>query len=320
MSKKYIGELLSYDFVYPNNTVSEYDLEIVHDINNNSVSGTVNSFSATTISSTGITFSLGYTWNLNNAEPWIRNSNTLGILSVNMLAPGQKYYKPWRVATSRSNTNVNLTSNTETFSFFVSPSQMGISSFPNGVYYFEIRFIGHRAIYPVCATLNLVAPTPLPTPSPTATGVGPTPTPTGTATPTPTVTGTFTPTPTFTATPSPTPTGGVTLNWNYTETNTDGEMYLYVNGNVIENRFSTSSGTYTLAVGDTVNCEVIANGCSNPNIKANAYTISNRVQLTDAACADGNTSLFTSVYTVVSGDVGNTITLSMYSLCSTACV
>jgi hypothetical protein len=64
---------------------------------------------------------------------------------------------------------------------------MGVSTFTNGTYYFEFRFIGKRAVYPVCAnyTISTITPqpTPTPTPSPTPT-VGPTPTPT----PTPTVT------------------------------------------------------------------------------------------------------------------------------------
>ena len=81
---------------------------------------------------------------------------------------------------------------------------MGLTSFTNGVYYFEVRFIGHTSIYPVCLSLNLVASTPAPTATPAPT---PTPTVTGTAgpTPTPTTTG-ATPTPTISATPAPTPT------------------------------------------------------------------------------------------------------------------
>jgi len=320
MSRKYISELLSQNFVYPNNTVPEYDLEIVHDINNYSVSGTVTTFTGVLTSSSSITINMSGTWSLNGAEPYINQSGSINIFSVHMMGRTQNYYRPWSCVFEKS---IATGSTTNSFSetFTVTPSMIGVTSFVTGTYYFEVRMIGHRAVYPICVTTSVTqGPTPTPSPSPTATPIGPTPTLTGTPTPTPTVTGTLTPTPTFSPTPTPTSTGGVTLNWNYTETNTDGEMYLYVNGNVIENRFSTSSGTYTLAVGDTVNCEVIANGCSNPNIKANAYTISNRVQLVDAACSDGNTSLFTSVYTVVSGDIGNTITLSMYSLCDNACV
>lgn len=320
MSRKYISELLSQNFVYPNNTVPEYDLEIIHDINNYSVSGTVTTFTGVLTSPSSITINMSGTWSLNGAEPYINQSGSVNIFSVHMMGRTQNYYRPWSCVFEKS-IATGSTTNSFTETFTVTPSMIGVTSFVTGTYYFEVRMIGHRAVYPICVTASVTSgPTATPTPSPSSTPIGPTPTVTGTLTPTPTVTGTLTPTPTFTPTPSPTPTGGVTLNWNYTETNTDGEMYLYVNGNVIENRFGTSSGTYTLYVGDTVNCEVITNGCSNPNIKANAYTISNRVQLTDAACADGNTSLFTSIYNVVSGDIGTTITLSMYSVCDTACV
>jgi hypothetical protein len=199
MSRKYIRQQILQDFVYPNNEVSQYDVDnIVHDINDNSVSGTVNSFSATTFNSTGLTISYNITWNLNGAEPWIRNSNVLGILSVHMLAPNQNYYKPWRIVTSLGNANISLTTLTETNSFTVTPSQMGLSTFTNGTYYFEVRFIGHRSIYPVCVNLNLLLPTPTPTPTVTPT-VTATPTPTGPGpTPTPTIT------PTSTITPTPT--------------------------------------------------------------------------------------------------------------------
>ena len=54
--------------------------------------------------------------------------------------------------------------------------------------YFEIRFIGERAIYPVCRTYTvstITQPTPTPTPTPTVTpsGGSPTPTPTPSVTP-----------------------------------------------------------------------------------------------------------------------------------------
>ncbi len=197
MSRKYIRQQILQDFVYPNNEVSQYDIDnIIHDLNENCVDGTVNSFSATTVSSSSITFSLNYTWDLNGAEPFIRDSGNLGLISVHMLAPGQNYYKPWRIVNSRSNANSTLTGFTETTNFSVSSSLAGVSSFTNGTYYFEVRFIGHRCIFPVCVSLNVNVTTPTPTP---------TMTPTQTITPTPGVT--TTPTPTITPTPqTPTPT------------------------------------------------------------------------------------------------------------------
>jgi hypothetical protein len=183
MSRKYIKQINDLDFVYPNSRLAEYDVEIVHDINNNSVSGTVVSLSATTASSTGITFNLSYTWALNGAEPFIRNSNVLSLLSVHMLAPGQNYYKPWRITTTANSPNLNLTSTGATIPFTATPASAGVPSFQNGTYYFEVRFIGHRSIFPVCVQLNITT-IPTPTPTPTAT---PTPTPTTTPTPTPTI-------------------------------------------------------------------------------------------------------------------------------------
>ena len=121
-------------------------------------------------------------------------------------------------------------------------------------------------------------------------------------------------------TPTPIPTT-TTLNWNYYETGgANGEMILYINGNQVENRFSESSGSYTLSEGDTINCEVITNGCTSPNGTANSYTISNKFTLTDATSGAGSCSLFGNTYTVVSGDLGNTITLSMYSACDSGSV
>lgn len=182
MSKRYIPQVNETNFIYPNNTEQEYDVNIIHDINDNCVSGTVTNFSATTVSSTGITFTYSTTWDLNNAEPWIRNSNVLGIYSIHMLAPGQNYYKPWRLVQSRASSTTNLTTFSETnVTFSVTPSQVGVSAFTNGTYYFEVRFIGHRCIFPVCVQLNISTITPPPTPTPTAT---PTMTPTPTPTPT----------------------------------------------------------------------------------------------------------------------------------------
>ena len=209
MSKKYIRQEILQDFVYPNNEVSQYDIDIVQDINGNSVSGSVNSFSATTVTATGLTISYNVTWDLNGAEPWIRNSNQLGIVSVHMLAPGQDYYKPWRLVSSISSNTTNLTNLTQTQTATITPSQMGLASFTSGTYYFEVRFIGHLSIYPVCVNLDLSL-SPIPTPTPTPTPTGPEPTPTPTATPT----ATATPTPTtcsltlfFDVTASPAPGG-----------------------------------------------------------------------------------------------------------------
>ena len=82
MSYKYIPQLNNQNFIYPNNDLPEYDINIVHDINDNSVSGTVTNFSATTVASTGFTFTHDWSWSKNNAEPFISNSGNIHLLSV----------------------------------------------------------------------------------------------------------------------------------------------------------------------------------------------------------------------------------------------
>jgi hypothetical protein len=196
MSRKYIRQQILQDFVYPNNEVSQYDIDIVQDINDNSVDGLVNSFSATTVTSTFLEITTNLTWNLNGAEPFIRNSNQLSYLSIHMLAPGQDYYKPWRIVLTSTAGDLSLTGITDTIVFTVTPSSVGLTTFTSGTYYFEVRFIGHLSVYPVCVNLDLTLPTPTPTPTATPTAT-PTPTePEPTPTPTATPTATATPTPT----------------------------------------------------------------------------------------------------------------------------
>jgi hypothetical protein len=209
MSRKYIRQQILQDFVYPNNDVAQYDVEIVQDINNNCVDGDINSFSATTFSSTGVTFALNASYILNGAEPFNLQSGQRSVLSVHMMGAGQSYFKPWRLVKNYTGSTAS-TGTTIVDTFTVLPSQLGLASFAEGTYYFEFRFIGHKCVLPVCYSLNLVAPTPTPTPTNTAT---PTVTPTPTATPigptnTPTPTPSVTPTSTPTSTPTPTPTSG----------------------------------------------------------------------------------------------------------------
>lgn len=168
MSKKFISQIINQNFIYPNNEVSEYDQEIVQDINDNSITGTLNSFSGVTLTYTGLTFTMNYTWNRNNGEPFIRNSSTVSLVSVHMLAPGQDYYQPWRCIHSTTSSDDSVSTVTESVTFSVSPYHMGLFTFPSGTYYFDVRFIGHRNVYPVCLTLPLtVIPEPTPTPTPT---------------------------------------------------------------------------------------------------------------------------------------------------------
>ena len=122
MSRKYIGQQSDYNFVYPNNDPKQYDVEIVHDINNNSVSGTVTNFTGTSISTTGMTISFNWSWTKNGAEPFISESGNINLLSVHMMSGDQNYFKPWRLVEYENNATTGSTSYTGTTSFTVLPS------------------------------------------------------------------------------------------------------------------------------------------------------------------------------------------------------
>lgn len=162
--KRYIPQIPNNDFVYPNNDKVEYDVNIVHEINDNTVYGTV---SGLTLTRSGATILLDYnfTWYRNGAEVWTRENGSRGILSIHVLVPGQEYFSPWRMIDSVSTTS---TSGVITANILrqVNPSYMGLSSWPSGEYVFEFRFIGLKQNYVVCQTATL-APAPTPTPTPT---------------------------------------------------------------------------------------------------------------------------------------------------------
>jgi hypothetical protein len=108
-----------------------------------------------------------------------------------------------------------------------------------------------------------------------------------------------------------------TLAWSFTESGgARGTMYLYVNGSIVESRSNTSSGTYTVYVGDTINVEVNCDECGLNYSNAYCTGIIN-----DADCVQaGVANIVTSVYTVVSGDSGNTLNLNTFTACDTACI
>ena len=156
MSNKYISQINNQNFVYPNYDLAEYDVEVIQNINDISVSGTVSNFVVSgTARTTGITFTHDWTWSKNGADVFISNSGQIHLLSVHMIAAGQTYYKPWRcvdIVTSGTTTSSTYSgSNTVT----VTPSMMGLTSFSSGTYYFEIRMIGLKSIYPICQTLTV---------------------------------------------------------------------------------------------------------------------------------------------------------------------
>jgi hypothetical protein len=153
---QYIPQINNQNFVYPNYDLAEYDVDIVHNINNNSVSGSVTNFSATTVSSSSITITYNVTWVKNGAEVFLRNSNTIGYVSVHAFPANRLYYKPFRVVSSISVANTGQTTITSgNTTFAITPSMFGLSTFITGAYYFEIRFIGGNSIFPVCQTLNI---------------------------------------------------------------------------------------------------------------------------------------------------------------------
>jgi hypothetical protein len=123
-------------------------------------------------------------------------------------------------------------------------------------------------------------------------------------------------------TPTPAPTGSTAnLAWSYTETGgANGTMDLYVNGFAVESRSSTASGTRSVNVGDTIYVDLqIVTACSAPDTYANIEVNGNI--LTDQDCANNaGVSLTTSTYTVVSGDIGSTLTLNTFASCDGGCL
>jgi hypothetical protein len=115
--------------------------------------------------------------------------------------------------------------------------------------------------------------------------------------------------------------GTADLDWSYSETGgANGTMDLYVNGFAVESRSSTSSGTRSVNVGDTIYVELqIVTPCGSPDTYANVYTTGNI--LNDANCANSaGVSLTTGTYTVVSGDIGSTLTLNTFAQCDSGCL
>jgi hypothetical protein len=153
---KYIPQINETNFVYPNFEIAEYDVDIIHNINNNSVSGTVNSLAVSgTARTTGMTLNANITWNRNNADVFLNNSNQLSFLSVHMMGPTQQYYKPWRLVKNDTTSSVTATTVNIVSVITVTPSQLGLTSFTSGTYNFEFRFIGLKSIFPVCRSLSI---------------------------------------------------------------------------------------------------------------------------------------------------------------------
>lgn len=155
MSTRYIPQLNETSFIFPNYEIAEYDVDIIHSINSNSVSGTVTNFIATVTTSTGLTFTHDYTWSKNGAEPFISSSGQIHLLSVHMIAGGQTYYKPWRLVDLVTSAITGSTTYSGSNTITITPAMMGLTSFTSGTYYFEIRMIGLKSIYPICQTISI---------------------------------------------------------------------------------------------------------------------------------------------------------------------
>lgn len=153
MSKKYIPQINNNNFVYPNNDKVEYDQTIIHDINNNVVTGSVVGVSLSLESGTLI---LGYqwAWNLNGAKRALTNDEQTAMVSVHMMTPDQDYFKPWRMVANEVGTSTATTGHSIR-TLGVSKTGFGVTSWPFGEYKFEFRLIGEEAVVPICVTATL---------------------------------------------------------------------------------------------------------------------------------------------------------------------
>jgi hypothetical protein len=197
MKQKYIKQVDSQNFLYPNNTLAEYDVNIIHDLIEGTVTGTTTE-PVLTFSGSNINVSVDYTWDLNGAEPFYNNQGALNLINVYFQTPDRQYFGNWVNVFVLETFALNTTSTGGTMNFTITPAMMAQTSFSSsGNYSITFQCISRRTIYPMPWLIPLTLPTPTPTPTITTT---PTVTPTSaTPTPTPTVT-------TTSATPTPTPT------------------------------------------------------------------------------------------------------------------
>ena len=191
MGQKYISQIDSYNFMYPNNTQPEYDVKIIHDLIEGSPSGTITGGANAFIQvGNNIQVRATYTWNLNGSEPFIDNNGNLNLINVYLQTPDKIYMAPW-INVYVLQTNVTGTTTTGgTMTFTVTPQMVGQTSFSTGNYSMNFQFISRRStnidgFYQYLAITGNTTPTPTPTQSSTPSSVTPTPTPTLTPSPTP---------------------------------------------------------------------------------------------------------------------------------------
>lgn len=209
MGRRYIKQIINRDFVYPNFEKDEYDDEIIHELNENLVSGSVVTFSATTVSTSSITIEYDFDWDANGAELFQMEDGNYSFVSIHLMDPSQVYMRPYRVIHNIESATEYTGTTSFTGSTTVTPSQLGLSQFTTGVYYYEVRFIGQRAVYVISSSFTVVQASPTPTPSPT-------------------VTATVTPSPTPTLTPTPSSYCGTQCrNWSYSSVPVGGDIIHY---------------------------------------------------------------------------------------------
>jgi hypothetical protein len=125
--------------------------------------------------------------------------------------------------------------------------------------------------------------------------------------------------PTTTTTTTTAAPSSASLSWIYSIQNSPigANMEIYVNGTIVENRYANSYGVWPVYLGDTIRIKITTPGCSTPNSKANSYVTG---LFNDAACDDNVVELTTTLYTVVSGDLGTTLSVTSTSRCDVGCV
>jgi hypothetical protein len=214
-------------------------------------------------------------------------------------------------ASTTKSTAVNCTNTTTTTSTSTtSTTSTSTSTTSTTTAAINCNYNGGTAVMVYTTTTSTTEP-------PTTTTSTSTSTSTSTTTEPPTTT-TSTSTTTTTTTVAP----SATIQWDFEEIGgASGTMYLYVNGSVVETRTSTSNGLYTVYEGDTINVEVTCDTCGSPNVCSTAESQSNK-NILDASDTQNNSiaSIFTSVYTVVSGDIGNQINITTFAQCSSTCL
>ena len=119
---------------------------------------------------------------------------------------------------------------------------------------------------------------------------------------------------------NPTPPSTANLAWTYSVTGgpTSNGFGLRVNGNLVESRSATSSGNYTVNVGDTIYVVISCNGCGGGSAVANPSCTG--IIVDDGCTGSSSATLTSTTYTVVSGDIGNTLSLDCFATCAGACL